>query len=336
VRAHFRSASPPLRFWAPGRVNLIGEHTDYSGGLVLPVAIHLGIGLTIEPARRIRLVSENENVELAADGTGTPRRWGRFVAAVARELAALGRRPVGIEGIIESDLPRGAGLGSSGALEVVLALGLCAVADFALEPLELALACQRAERRAVGVPSGILDQAASLLGREGSALLLDCGTLGHRWVKLPPELALVVVDSGERHTHESSGYGERRSELEAGDPRRRRHVATENERVRETVEALERQDLPALGALFAASHASLRDDYEVSTPTLDRLVEAALAAGAIAARLTGGGFGGSVLVLAERIRAEAILRATLASAGTQGWIVRSAGGARRDSSRGRH
>src|SRR5439155_20572104 len=193
-------------FWAPGRVNLIGDHTDYSGGLVLPVAIHLGIGLTVEPADGIRLVSVRERVELAADGAGEPRGWGRYAAAVAQELAALGRPPVGLEGEVDADLPQGAGLGSSGALEVVVALALCAVAEFELASLDLAVACQRAERRAVGVPSGILDQAASLLGREGCALLLDCGTLEHRWVELPDELAIVIVDSGERHSHEGSGY----------------------------------------------------------------------------------------------------------------------------------
>jgi galactokinase len=323
-------------FWAPGRVNLIGEHTDYSGGLVLPVAINLGIRVTIEPASSIALASENERVELAADGTGTARGWGRYVAAVAQELATLGRRPVGIEGALEADLPRGAGLGSSAALELALAIALCAVADFVVEPLELVLACQRAERRAVGVPCGILDQAASLLAREGSALLLDCSTLEYRWVELPEELAIAVVDSGERHRHEDSRYALRRSELEAGDPRRVRHLTTENERVRRTVEALERHDLRALGALFAASQVSLRDDYEVSTPTLDRLVEAAIAAGAIAARLTGGGFGGSVVVLAEGVRAEAVLETTLASAGTRAWIVRSTGGATQESARPRH
>jgi galactokinase len=174
-----------LTFWAPGRVNLIGEHTDYSGGLVLPVAIHLGIELSGTPAERISLVSEGEVVKLDADGTGDARGWGRYVAAVAKELAELGRPAVGLEGVVEANLPRGAGLGSSGALEVVVALALCAVADFELEPLELARACQRAEQRAVGVPSGILDQAASLLGREGQALLLDCGTLERRWVDLP-------------------------------------------------------------------------------------------------------------------------------------------------------
>jgi len=319
-----------LSFWAPGRVNLIGEHTDYSGGLVLPVAIHLGIGLAVEPAERIMLVSSAEPVELAADGTGEPQGWGRYVAAVAQELAVLGRPAVGIEGVVEADLRQGAGLGSSGALQVVVALALCVAADFELEPFDVALACQRAELRAVGVPSGILDQAASLLGREGSALLLDCGTLEHRWVELPQNLAIIVVDSGERHTHESSGYADRRTELEHGDPRRVRHVTTENERVRAAVNALESNDLEALGALFAASHASLRDDYEVSTPTLDRVVEVTLEAGALGARLTGGGFGGSVVVLAEVDRAEAVLRNTLKRAGTQGWVVRSADGAIRD------
>jgi galactokinase len=318
-----------LSFWAPGRVNLIGEHTDYSGGLVLPVAIDLGIELTARPADRIALVSGESLVELAADGAGQPEGWGRYVAAVAQELVELGRPAVGLEGVVEADLPQGAGLGSSGALEVAVALTLCAVAEFELAPFELALACQRAERRAVGVPSGILDQAASLLGRAGCALLLDCGTLDHRWVEVPQELAIIVVDSGERHSHEGSGYADRRRELEVGDSRRVRHVTTENERVRAMVKALEANDLGSLGELFAASHASLRDDYEVSTPTLDRVVDAALTAGALGARMTGGGFGGSVVVLAERDRREAVLQGTLDRAGTHGWIVSAADGATR-------
>jgi galactokinase len=310
-------------FRAPGRVNLMGEHTDYSGGLVLPIAIQLGISLTAEPRERILLVSGGRRVDLAADGTGTTHGWGRYVAAVAQELADAGREPVGIEGHVEADLPQGAGLGSSGALEVLVALALCAVARFEFEPLELALACQRAERRAVGVPSGILDQAASLLGRAGSALLLDCGSLEHRWVPLPDDVAILVLDSGQRHAHEGSGYADRRRELEAGDPRRVRHFETENERVLETVAALERGDVAAFGPIFAASHASLRDDYEVSTPTLDALVAAALEAGAFAARMTGGGFGGSIVALAEPARAPDVLART----GAKGWIVRAADGA---------
>jgi galactokinase len=296
--------------WAPGRVNLIGEHTDYSGGLVLPIAIQLGITITFEPA---------EGIELDAPGGE------RYVEAVVAELAELGRPDVGLAGHVDADLPQGAGLGSSGAFEVAVALALCEVAQLELEPFDLALACQRAERRAVGVPSGILDQAASLLGREGHALLLDCGTLEHRWVQVPDTFAVLVLDSGERHSLESSGYADRRRELEAGKPSRVRHVETENARVREAVAALERGDVQALGPIFAASQASLRDDYEVSTPTLDALVVAVLEAGALAARMTGGGFGGSVVALADPDRAQGVID----KAGSQGWIVRAAGGARR-------
>src|SRR5436309_6317618 len=221
---------------APGRVNLIGEHTDYSGGLVLPVAIQLEIVLTYEPAERLEL-----------DAPGGER----YAAAVIEELATLGRPDAGIRGTVDADLPQGAGLGSSGAFEVALALALCEVAGFELEPFELADACRRAEERAVGVPSGILDQAASLLGRAGHALLLDCGSLEHSWVAWPDDVAILVLDSGERRSLERSAYRDRRRELEAGEPRRVRHVETENERVRQTVAALERGDVAALGSIFA-------------------------------------------------------------------------------------
>jgi galactokinase len=333
-------------FRAPGRVNLMGDHTDYYEGFVLPLAIELECVVASRPNGdgrvRARSLDEDGAVDIAADGSDDPRAvrpsWGRYVAGVVRSLAERGRGSDGLDAVVASSVPAGSGLSSSAALEVSLGLALCDAADLALDATQLALACQRAEQRAVGVPSGILDQAASLLGREGSALLLDCGSLEHRWIDLPEQLAIIVVDSGERHAHEGSGYGDRRRELEAGDPRRVRHVTTENQRVRETVEALDREDLPALGALFAASHASLRDDYEVSTPTLDGVVEAALAAGALGARMTGGGFGGSVVVLAERARADGVLRGTLAQAGAQGWMVRPIGGATRrrtDSHRGR-
>ena len=293
------------RFRAPGRVNLIGDHTDYAGGLVLPIAVDLAVEVDVEPAERVVLSSGGRTVEVAADGTGDVEGWGRYPAAVAAELAALGRRPVGMEGDVVSDLPSGAGLGSSAALEIALALALCALADFELEPLELASACRRAELRAVGVPCGILDQAASLLGRADSALLLDCATLEYRHVPLPGTLAVIVVDSGERELADT-GYADRQRELAAGMPSRVRHVETENRRVREAVAAFERNDADALGRIFRESHASLRDDYDVSTPELDRLVERAYAAGALAARLTGGGFGGSIVVLAEHDRAAAI------------------------------
>jgi galactokinase len=292
-----------MEVWAPGRVNLMGEHTDYSGGLVLPIAIQLGVRISFDPAG---------DFELGAPGGEA------LAAAVWDELG----RPAGLSGLATADLPQGAGLGSSGAFAVAVALAICAAAGLDVEPLELAQACQRAEQRAFGVPSGILDQAASLLGRADHALLLDCGSLEHRWVHVPDGFAIVVLDSGERHSLASSAYGDRRAGLEAGEPRRVRHVETETARVRETVAALERGDAAALGPIFAASHASLRDDYEVSTPTLDALVAATLGAGAFAARMTGGGFGGSIVALSEPARAEAVRRV-----GVQGWVVRPVDGA---------
>jgi galactokinase len=324
-------------FRAPGRVNLIGEHTDYSGGLVLPVAIDRTVRIFGDPGGD-QILLDSDAFEgmatVAADGSDLDkaRDWGRYVAAVAAELADLGRPAVGFRGRVSSDLPAGAGLSSSAALEVALATMLAAVADFTLEPLALAQAGQRAEYRAVGVPCGIMDQAASVLGRRNHAVLLDCTTLEHRLVPLPAELALVVIDSGVRRRLESSGYAQRRGELEealkvlegrrpsqttpeeaaalaerAGLDdllaRRLRHVVSENARVLATEAALTKPgaaDVPALGRLFADSHASLRDDYEVSTRELDLLVELAVEAGAVGARMTGAGFGGAIVALAER------------------------------------
>ncbi len=299
--------------WAPGRVNLIGEHTDYSGGLVLPAAIQYGITVeVVSVADAVVLVSDRYGpaAPFAADGGGAPLAgWGRYAQAVAAELDELGRPAVGLSGTVGSNLPAGAGLSSSAALEVGVALVLCAVAGFEIEPLELALACQRAELRAVGKPCGILDQAACLLGLPGHAVFLDCGTLEHRPVPVPGTAALVVVDSGVDHSGATSAYAERRDELERGVPERVRHVTTENQRVRDFAASLERDDLAAAGELLLASHASLRDDYEVSTPELDLLVELARDAGARGARLLGGGFGGSVLVLVDAERADQVAAA---------------------------
>ena len=301
-------------FLAPGRVNLIGEYTDLVGGLVLPVAIGAGITIECEAADRIELVSEGFGaVELAADGGGDTDGWGRYVAAVAHELELLGRAPVGIAGSIRSTLPAGAGLSSSAALEVSVALALCAVAGLELEPLELAKAARRAEHRAVGVPSGIMDQAASLLCRAGHALLLDTATLAYEHVPVPRRLRLVVLDSGIRRSLETTGYAERKRELEQSHPKRVRHVETENERVLAVAAALRADDRAALGALFRAGHDSLRDDLEVSIPALDRLVDLAYEHGATAARMTGGGFGGAVVVLVEAARAASLADEVLAA-----------------------
>jgi galactokinase len=201
-------------------------------------------------------------------------------------------------------------------LSVAVALALCRAADFELPALKLARLAQAAELTAVGVPCGLMDPAASLLGRRGHALLLDCSTEEYRLVRLPADVAIVVIDSGVRRALEHSGYAERRAELERGAgevaERRRRHVVSENERVRRCVAALEAAggaDLPAIGMLFRESHESLRDDFEVSTPELDLLVDLAAHHGAHAARMTGGGFGGSVVVLVAACRAAALVDA---------------------------
>jgi len=322
--------------FAPGRVNLIGEHTDYSGGLVLPVAIDLGVTVRgREDASAIRLRSEafGETVELGCDGSpaGTLDGWARYASAVAVLLDRHGRPRVGFDGVIESTVPVGAGLSSSAALDVAVGVALCHSAGFELPPLELAHLAREAELLAVGVPCGLMDPATALLARHGHALLLDCGTEEYRHVPLPPGIAIVVLDSGVRHALEHSGYATRRAELERGlaalgdrrptdvtpaeaeraakaagvdqiAARRLRHVVSENERVRRCVAALERPggaDLDALGALLREGHESLRDDFEVSTPELDLLVELAYEHGAAAARMTGGGFGGSIVALVE-------------------------------------
>jgi galactokinase len=333
------------RYHAPGRINLIGEHTDYAGGLVLPIAIDRGLTVTAEPAERIRLRSDVAPglVDVDAGGGGETEGFGRYVAALAVELQALGRRPVGIDGEIGGDLPARAGLSSSAALLVSVGLALCDVAGLELRPLQLAESCRRAEQRAVGLPCGIMDPAASLLGSAGHALLLDCATLAHRPVPLPADLGLVVIDSGVPRPLAETGYALRREELEralrgdldATTTRRLRHFRSENARVEQAVAALERGDARALGPILASGHASLRDDYEVSTPELDMLVALALAAGAWAARLTGGGFGGAIVALAPIDRCAAIgaevaagYRAATGTV-TEPIVTRAADGARR-------
>jgi galactokinase len=317
------------RFRAPGRVNLIGDHTDYNEGFVLPIAIDLECVVTASPRETVRLRSSDVEgeFELPADGSAEPRAapgWSRYAAGVIRTLAERGRPPAGIEATVSSSVPVGAGLSSSAALEVGLALALCDAAGFALPPLELALACQEAEQIATGVPCGIMDQLAAIAGREGCALLIDCRSLAIEPVPVPPELSVLVVHSGVSRALAESEYAERRRACEeaaarigvqslrdatleqaAGDPRAR-HVVSENARVLEAAQALANGDLASLGPLLSASHRSLREDYEVSTPELDALVECLETAGALGARLTGAGFGGCVVALAERGRAERI------------------------------
>lgn len=323
--------------FAPGRVNLIGDHTDHTGGLCLPMAVTLGVTVTgVRTGAVVELRSSQMDEPAIVpidveDPAAIDPPWARYVAGVVAEVAPA----IGFRGTVDSDLPTGAGLSSSAALEVAVALALGATTD----PLDLASMCQRAEQRASGVPCGILDQLASTSGIAGSALLLDCSSLTARPVPVPDDLEIVVVHSGQERTLAGSAYAERRAACEAveeivgplrqatvadlarvEDPvlhRRARHVITENERVRRAVEALADADHRSLGGLFVESHASLRDDFECSTPVVDATVERLTAAdGVFGARMTGGGWGGCVVAVTE----PGVL--------DEGWVLRPGGPAR--------
>ena len=294
---------------APGRVNVIGEHTDYNDGFVLPVALPGRVTVQLRPRHDDRVTGSSADVE--GDG------WLVYAQAV-QAAAGVG----GFDVRVRSAVPPGAGLASSAALEVALLRALREAFALDLDDLALALLAHRAETEGVGVPCGVMDQIAASLGREGHALLLDCRSLEAEAIALPPGVELRVLDSGVRHAHAESGYRRRRAECEAaaralgvtalrdveeGDPRiarlpppldrRARHVVEENARVVAAGNALRRGDVDALARLMRASHASQRDLFEVSMPEVDRLAEQAEAEGALAARLTGGGFGGAVLAL---------------------------------------
>lgn len=321
----------------PGRVNLIGEYTDFSGGLVLPMAIDLATTVTgHRGGDRVVLVSADEpapavvHLDVADPSTATPS-WARYVAGVVAQL----RPAQGFTGEVHTTLPVGAGLSSSAALEVAVALAL----GFEGTALELATLTQRAEQEASGVPCGIMDQLASAGGVDGHALLIDCHELTVTPVALPDGAEVRVIHSGQARQLADSAYGERRAAVEAAeevlgplrllrdpaaaeqldDPvlrRRARHVIAENGRVRAFAAALADGDLGAAGALMAASHASLRDDFEVSTDVLDALVDRLQATdGVHGARLTGAGFGGCVVALTDP------------GALAEGWLVRPATGA---------
>jgi galactokinase len=264
---------------APGRVNLIGEHVDYLGGVVLPAAVDRHTEVTGRAAPEWAVESRVEG------GVS-------YLRAIGEELGAP---PQAVQ--VRSDIPSGSGLSSSAALLVAIAAGLRPEMD----GVEAALACQRAEQRATGVQVGVMDQFAAALGQRGHALLLDCGSLEYRAVPFPIELHIAVIDSGEHRSLARTPYNQRRREAEGGQPNRRRHVDSEIARVHAFVAALEQRDFERLGTLLKESHRSLRDDFEVSTPHVDALVEKAWAArGCFGARIMGAGFGGSILALIER------------------------------------
>lgn len=377
-----RFAADPTGTWsAPGRVNLIGEHTDYNDGFVLPFAIqhrtHVALGLRDD--HRIRVVStfDGSAVEagLAELHTLFPERrdevpeWARYPLGVAWALlAASGIDPSRVPGVdlaFASDVPVGAGLSSSAAIEGATAVALAETWAVDLDRVALAKVGRRAENEAVGAPTGIMDQMASLLGRADAAIFLDCRSLEAQIIDLgfaDAGLELVVIDTGVKHSHATGGYGERRAACERGAAalgvpalrdvtpadlprlaglvddvtlRRVRHVVTENQRVLDTVRTLREQGPTAIGDLLVASHASMRDDFEISVPELDTAVEAALSAGAVGARMTGGGFGGAAIALVARDRVQAVTDAATAAFASAGFaaptiftVAPSAGAAR--------
>ena len=331
-------------------MNLIGEHTDYNEGLVLPFAVDRSCIVAARAAEtvRVRSLDSGDEVEVPADGSADPAAvrpaWGRYVGGVVRELAALGRAPVGIDAMVGSDVPIGAGLSSSAALEVAVATALCDAAGLQPAPNELAEACRRAEEVATGVPCGIMDQLTAVCGEEQHALLVDCRSLEILPLALPPVLGVLVVHSGTSRALDASGYADRRRECEqlarrlglralrdatwddVADEPLGRHVVGENARVLEAASALGDGNLERLGRLLSESHASLRDDFRISTPELDALVDELEGAGALGARLMGGGFGGCAVAVCDATRTDEIARiATVAYAartGRQPWSLR--------------
>jgi galactokinase len=326
-RFHQRFGTPPRVFRAPGRINVIGEHTDYTGGLVMPAAIErwCTVAAAANGTRTLNVVATSLSKEASVDlGALTPDgSWMDYVAGVASALREADITVPGADLMIESDVPIGAGVSSSAAIEVSVARALLALAGIDADGPQVAQWAQAAENRFVGMPCGIMDQFASANGRAGHAMLLDCRSLAFQYVPLPKNLRFLIVNSMVRHTLVDGEYKKRRADCEAavqalgavslrdvaesdlprllpkledGPAKRTRHVVTENARVRRAAEAMTASDLPALGALLNQSHASLRDDMEVSVPEVDRLAAIAQAApGVFGARMMGGGFGGCII-----------------------------------------
>ena len=332
---------------APGRVNLIGEHTDYNDGFVMPVAINRYTTVTLAPRgdRRLSVRSaaytNSVTIDLDAPGGGPSGTWSDYVRGVAAVLERRGWRLQGAELSIASDVPLGAGLSSSAALEVAVAFALLGAAGHDIDRTAVARACQEAEHEFAGTRCGVMDQFVACHGRAGHALLLDTRTLETAWLPVPADVHIVVCNTMTGHALATDEYNQRRAECEAGVRalavrmpriralrdvtysdldanrdvlsdtvfRRCRHVVTENGRTLSAAEALREGDVARVGVLMAASHASLRDDYEVSTRELDVMVEAAMEAdGTIGARMTGGGFGGSTVNLVRADASQAFAR----------------------------
>lgn len=368
---------PTVQYSAPGRVNLIGEHTDYNDGYVLPFAIDRRTTASIAP-REDRVI----RVASAFDETGGPVSrsldelspdamdgWSAYVFGIAwalREQGADLDGKAGFDVFIDSDVPVGAGLSSSAAIECGVALAFDDLWELGLDRKTLARVGQYSENHAVGAPTGIMDQSASLLGEQDAVVFLDCRTLDTAVVDLALEangLEVLVIDTRVEHAHATGGYAARRASCERGAEalgvealrdvsvedlpraqellddetfRRVRHVVTEDQRVLDTVRTLREQGPRAIGSLLVASHESMRDDFEISVPELDLAVATALEHGAVGARMTGGGFGGAAIALVDQEARGAITAAVTAAFAAAGYrepnvfTVHAAQGARRD------
>jgi galactokinase len=324
-----RTGSEPEGVWAaPGRVNLIGDHTDHNDGFVLPLAIdrHVVAAVARRDDERIRAWSLQEpaiaTFELGRIGRGEPGGWAGYVAGVAWALRERGVSIGGFDMVLDGAIPPGAGLASSAAVECATALALADVFDTGLSRPDLARAARRAEVEIVGVPCGVMDQMAAMCCREGAAMFLDTRSLEMEHLHLAlDDLTLLVVDVGTPHRLVEGSYARRRADCEAASReldvpslrdataadvgrlfdetmrRRALHVVTENRRVLEVASLLRRDATAGIGPILTASHVSLRDDFEVSTPELDAVVEACIRGGALGARMTGAGFGGCVIAL---------------------------------------
>ena len=335
-------AAPAVTLFSPGRVNLIGEHTDYNGGCVLPTALRLGVkvALAARTDGLVRVASDRfdgvaeRNLDERASGDWSDYVLGAIVAA--RDEGLL---PGGADVALAADLPDGAGLSSSAAVTVGVLRAAAEAVGVALDPLRAARLARGVENDFVGVPCGIMDQMAIALAAPGEALALDTQSLAYETVSLPSGYDFPVIHSGVRRSLNEGRYAERRAECEAAAAalgasalcrltdeeatraaalpaplaRRTRHCVTEHRRTLAATTALREGDMAAFGGLMIESHASLRDDFEVSVPAIDALVASLTAAGAMGARLTGGGFGGCVVALTRRERTEAVLKKALAS-----------------------
>jgi galactokinase len=323
--------------WAPGRINLIGEHTDYNDGFVLPMAIDRAVWIALRPRadQHVRLVSldftQSIEFDLQALERGGPG-WGEYPKGVAWAMQAAGYRLRGWEGVLSGEVPLGAGLSSSAAVELATSRAFAVVADLPWDPAAMARLAQRAENEWVGVSCGIMDQLTSACGLTDHALRIDCRSLEVEPVPLPETASVLVLDTGTRRSLVSSAYNQRREECQAGARafgltslrdltqdayasgevrleavvrRRVRHVLSENGRTLRAAQALRQGDVRLVGQLMAESHTSLRDDFEVSSPALDAMVDIASAqTGCWGARMTGAGFGGCAVALVERQAAE--------------------------------